>query len=379
VTTRRPPTYGPEPWADRAGATWSHWDLWFCLVCLTESGGDWDSLEEAIITHDRRRSVTSQMSERKRSHILDLRDRLEATGLTAARLAAEHLEDKPLRAKARRKVLDQHLTDRHLTPAMRDTPRRRLQARALRGHWPSFPVSPEEYDAVFADVVDAEHRSFRLAAELKATAAEELETRGGDPAHRLALWRAVLTAGLEALLHGLRDSDGAVGMFVGDALEIYTSLPWRETGIEPATYWTDLCEWCIWEDYGLRHRRNTAPFLGARRCEVDMVERLLLDLAAEHRSHGLDYEADEAIQLIAWLVVATGSLDRFVPAAQRLRADWWIPVDAMGEAAANAGEFDLAAEVYGAAIASGGWHVDHLTRLCHQRAGLPPTPQRPSV
>ncbi|MGQ0742799.1 MAG: hypothetical protein ACT4OS_00370 [Acidimicrobiales bacterium] len=127
---------------------------------------------------------------------------------------------------------------------------------------------------------------------------------------------------------------------------------------------------------GIRHRRNTAPFRGARTGDVDPVERLLLDLVAEHRSHRLDCEADEALQLMAWLAVATHSYDRFVPAAKRLRADWWIPVDAMGEAANKAGRPDLAAEVYGAAIAGGGWHADPLARLCQQRTGGTPTAPR---
>ena len=110
--------------------------------------------------------------------------------------------------------------------------------------------------------------------------------------------------------------------------------------------------------------------------DVDSVEKLLLDLEAEHHAHRLDHEADEALQLIAWLAVATRSFDRFVPAAERLYAEWWMPVDAMGEAAAQAGKRDLAAEVYGAAIAGGGWHVDHLTHLCRQRTGLDPAPRR---
>ncbi len=320
--------------------------------------------------------MTGRTWERKRSHLLHLRARLDDAGLSAADLATDYLDDKTLRAKARRKVLDQELAGRDMTPAMENTPRRRLRQRALWGHWGDFPVSPAEDYEVFASLVDAERRSYRLATELEDIAAEEHEGRMGDPARQLALWRAVLTAGVEAFLHGLRDSDGAVGTFLGDALETYARLPWRDTGIGPAVYWADLCEWCIWEDWGIRHRRNTAPFRGARTGDVDPVERLLLDLEAEHRSHRLDYEADEALQLIAWLAVATHSYDRFVPAAKRLRADWWMPVDAMGEAAIKAGKPDLAAEVYGAAIAGGGWHVDHLTRLCQQRTGGAPTAPR---
>lgn len=376
MSTRRPPIFGPEPWAERARASWSHWDLWFCLVCLTEAGGDWAVLEEEIIARDRRRSVTSRTWERKRSHLLDLQARLGEAGLSTADIATDCLEDKTLRAKARRKVLDQDLAERDLTPAMQDTPRRRLRERALRGYWEDFPLSPSKDYEVFADLADAEHRSFRLATEMEAIATEEHEDRAGDPARQLALWRAVLTAGVEAFLHGLRDSDGAMGTFVGEAIDTYSRLPWRETGIDPAVYWADLCEWCIWEDWGIRHRRDTAPFRGASKRDVDLVEQLLLDLEAEHRSHRLDYEADQALQLIAWLAVATGSSDRFVPAAERLRGEWWMPVDAMGEEAAKAGKADLAASVYSAAIAGGGWHVDHLTRLCRQRTGLEPPPHR---
>lgn len=356
--------------------TWSHWDLWFCLVCLTSADGDWAALEEEIVASDRRRSVGSRVWERKRSHLLDLQGRLEDAGFGAADLAADHVDDKTLRAKARRKVIDQELAGRDLTPAMQDTPRRRLGERALRGYWDRFPVSPAQDYEVFAELVDTEHRSLRLATEMEAIAREEHEDRAGDPNRKVALWRAVLTAGLEGFLHGLRDSDGAVGTFLGDALETYASLPWRDTGIDADTYWADLCEWCIWEDYGIRHRRDTAPFRGARADDVDAIERLLLDLEAEHRSYRLDYEADEALQLVAWLVVATRSFDRFVPAAERLRAEWWMPVDAMGEAAVAAGKPHLAAEVYGAAIAGGGWHADHLTRLCRQRTGDDPTPRR---
>jgi hypothetical protein len=48
----------------------------------------------------------------------------------------------------------------------------------------------------------------------------------------------------------------------------------------------------------------------------------------------------------------------------------------MGESAVKAGKPDLAAELYGAAVAGGGWHVDHLTRLCRQRTGHDPARRR---
>lgn len=113
--SRRQPIYGPEPWAEHAGRVWSHWDLWFCLVCLTDADGDWDALTEAIIERHRRRSVTSRDWEAKLSHLDDLRARFGAAELGAIDLAGEAVGDKQLLAKARRKVLEQALAGRDLT------------------------------------------------------------------------------------------------------------------------------------------------------------------------------------------------------------------------------------------------------------------------
>lgn len=375
MSTRRAPIFGPEPWLERSGATWSHWDLWFCIACVREAGGDWAALEDEIVTRERSRSTGSRTWERKRSHLLDLKERLETAGLSADDLASHSIDDKQLVAKARRKVLEQDLAGRDLTPAMENTPRRRLRERAYRGHWDTFPIEPAESYELFVGVIESGRGSFGIAMDLKRIAKEEHELLRDEPARQLALWRGLLTAGLEAFLHGLRDSDGAVATYLGEALADYARLPWRDTGIEPAAYWADLCEWCIWEDWGIRHERETAPFLGARKGDVDLVESLLNALEAEHRSHRLDYEADETVELVAWLAVATRSFDRFVPAAERLRADHWIPVDAMGQAAAKAGRRELAVDVYAAAVAGGGWHVDHLTRRCRALTGAePPRP-----
>ncbi len=48
MTTRRPPIFGPEPWAERASVAWSHWDLWFCLVCVLDADGDWRAPENEV-------------------------------------------------------------------------------------------------------------------------------------------------------------------------------------------------------------------------------------------------------------------------------------------------------------------------------------------
>jgi len=114
VSARKPPTYGPEPWNEAAGAVWSHWDLWFSLVCVTDFASDWRGLEEAIVG-SRRRSYGGRDWEAKDSHLHDLEARLLASGMDAATLVAGHRGDKAVLAKARRKVLEQSLGGRDLT------------------------------------------------------------------------------------------------------------------------------------------------------------------------------------------------------------------------------------------------------------------------
>lgn len=116
-------------------------------------------------------------------------------------------------SKARRKVLDQELAGRDLTRAMNDTPRDRLRQRAYRGRWADFPISPAASCELFESVIASERGSFATAMEL----------------------------------------------------ETYAGIPWRDTGIEPRLYWSDLCEPCIWEDWGIRYRREATPFRNARR------------------------------------------------------------------------------------------------------------------
>ena len=42
------PIYGPERWMAKHGMTWSHWDLWFCLVALADHDGDLNALAEPL-------------------------------------------------------------------------------------------------------------------------------------------------------------------------------------------------------------------------------------------------------------------------------------------------------------------------------------------
>lgn len=87
---------GPDRWDVVAGLDWSCWDLWFCVVCLADHGGDWGAMDEAIQRADK------HYGEQKWSHLRDLTDRLDRAGLSAADLVggacgSRSCEERPAR------------------------------------------------------------------------------------------------------------------------------------------------------------------------------------------------------------------------------------------------------------------------------------------
>jgi hypothetical protein len=371
---RRKPIFGPEPWQEVAGRTWSHWDLWYCLVLASDFDGDWAAFSEELW---RRRSpyLLTLDEEAKVSHLDDLRARLAAAGLGPADLVGAAAADRRLLAKARRKVLDRPLDrGRDMTPAMWATPRERLWCRALHGHWGRFPVSPVSAHARFADQATRARRRGRggygIAQALQRLLDDQDRRLTGDPAARLALWRGLLTAGIEAFGE-VRDRDGELVGFLGGSLAAYARLPWQPTGIVAEVYFADLCELCVWENHGLLYQRETAPFAGVGVEHHDLVERLLWSLVAELEGHHLGYQAEVAMGLVAYLQAATARLDRLVATAERLGSDQWMPIVTLAETALAAGRRDLARQVFAAANRPGR-HQDHLAARCQELTGEPP-------
>jgi hypothetical protein len=375
---RRKPIFGPEPWQEVAGRTWSHWDLWYCLVLVSDFDGDWAAFSEELW---RRRSpyLLTLDEESKVSHLDDLRARLAAAGLGPTDLVGAAAGDRRLLAKACRKVLDQPLDrGRDLTLAMWATPRERLWCRALHGHWQRFPASPAPAHARFADQAARARRRGRggygIAQTLQRLLDDQDRRLTGDPAARLALWRGLLTAGIEALGE-VRDRDGELADFLGRSLATYARLPWQRTGIEAEVYFADLCELCVWENHGLLYQRETAPFAGVGVEHHDLVERLLRSLAAELEGHRLSYQSEVAMGLVAYLQAATARLDRLVATAERLGSDQWMPIVALAETALAAGRRDLARRVFAAANRPG-HHQDYLAARCLELTGEPPPRHR---
>jgi hypothetical protein len=379
VVTDAKPTraqrFGPEVWERRAGVDWSLWDLWFCVVAVRDHDGDLDALAELFVEAIRKPAFgNGEASEAKLSHLHDLRARLDAAGLTAPDLAdADVLADKRIATRARQKVTGRiSLEGRACTPAMLDTPRRRLEHRARYGHWTSFPSDPAPFFEKFRPTVErsdfvTKGKTFAITSRLEKRLAALDGPRRTLP-DRLALYRALHTAGLE-LADAADDSYGNIGELRSTAWHTYLTIDWRTAGMSPDAYWQDLCELRIWEPYGLDYKAEGAWFRSARKADVPVNESILLAHEADHRDVVLDSPADEALEALADLYVATRSRDSYAMAARRLGSRAWRPIDAMARSQLAANDRAGAIAVFKAADQPG-FHRDHLRKVCLSLTGI---------
>jgi len=376
VTTRpkRAQRFGAETWDQRAGRDWSLWDLWFSVVAVLDHDGDLDALA-AELTESIRRPVMGmgRAAEAKLSHLWDLASRLADAGLTVNDLAdADVVVDKAVVRRASDKVTGKvSLGYRAKTPAMIDTPRSRLRRRARFGHWSAFPENPDRFYEKFRPTVQRKRhvtkgQSFAMIDRL-VKRLRELDGPRRTLVDRLVLYRGFHTAALE-LADNADDSYGAIGEARTEAWLTYLSIDWRSTCFEPDLYWRDICELRIWEPYAIDHDDSVAWFGSATVDEVDLIETILLQLETEHRDAILDWEAEEALQALADLCIATGSHDRFVGVAQRLGSQWWQPIVAMATALVEAGKRNEAVAVFAAADQPGRQR-DYLRRRSQALCG----------
>ena len=368
----RTPIYGPEAWLTLAGVEWSHWDLWFCLVAVLDHDGDLDRLAETIEEAGR---YGSSSVERKLSHIDELRSRLARSQTDAWKLAGHAADEQRLRTKARTKVLKQGLQDRDLTDAMRTTPRERLYERALSGRWPLFPISPARFHERLVNGLGgafvSKGKTFKLVRRFEAARSRFKRETEHDLAARLAAQRALLTWCYRAMGR-CDDSYGTIGEEARDTLLDYARLPFDSTRIDATVWVEDLCELLVWEDWGLLHRDDESrPYAQMKGPLAEHAEAFLGELADELRARRLAYEADHALQNIAYLHIASGRLTRFAAVAAALGSDHWMPIVALAEAARVRSRLDIAREVFAAADQPGRQR-DYLRERCIQLTGAPP-------
>jgi hypothetical protein len=236
---------------------------------------------------------------------------------------------------------------------MVNTPRRRLQARALRGWWPQFPTSPVPYEKELMGPRDrAAYYDWRMTmwlADDLGLHIDRLKHLAESEAEQMALHRAAATLIVESM-ESTDDSHASLGMLFEDVWNAYLAMPWERTGILPEVFFRDLIEFSVWEDYGL----------------IDGLTEFFRTLALDDVAvveNALRYRVD--------FLVGQGLHDRLVEAAAELGSRAWMPILAMAKAAVEAGRRPLAMAIFSAADQQG-MQREYLRSECTMILGEPP-------
>lgn len=336
--------------ADGGTFTVVYWDLWLIIVLTYDFAGNWDALIDRW--RDELKTAPSRQDtiEGLLSHLLHLRQGLAEAGLTANDILADlpPAVVKSQKPKARRKILKDSPAERDKSYWMIHTPRLDLRARALRGYWPRFPVSP----AVFAEPLArlykrsgyySEDQSFGLEHKLSEFI-ERYEAHASD-AEQLALYRAALTVLIEKM-DMVDDSYGVIGGLYDNVFEHYTQLDRSALDMPLTDFFQDLIELVIWEDYGFTHYALPAFFAGLTQSEVPTVESILRASREALRKLELTYEAERALTLLGMLCTQQHLFDRFIDLAKIMGTRAWERITTMSEMAEKQRRPALAREVY---------------------------------
>jgi hypothetical protein len=360
---------GPElimtlPTAQGTSLHLSYWDLWFALVAVQMHGGDLDRLADHI-KEERGFSYDRRSVERKRWHLRDLKRRLDEASVTPAEIvkAAGDLA-KTEKRRALKKVMDPIDRERELSEPMRDTPRMRRFAHALRGYWDRVPVSPKSY----ADRIGAHFRSksfysknasFGIARTLDRYVEEAKKLlEAGKAAEAQALLRGWMTVIIE-LMAKADDSFGSIGMSFNDGFTSYLKIPLDQTGIDEEVFFPDLLDFLIWEDYGLTDDGIEGYFRGLSESQADLcVEHLRHEVIALLEDD-LDYQSEEALALLGRVVAEQERFDEFEDLARQMGSRAWQRIIRLADVAMKRRRKPLAMKVFEAALTEG----DHLKFL----------------
>ncbi|WP_437728227.1 hypothetical protein [Sorangium sp. So ce861] len=287
--------YGPEPWRVIDGVAFCHWDRWLLRLALAEPRG-LDAIEREFRARAASERVGGDAAEAMRAQVVDLRGRLARLARTPEGvLDAEEKASAWLLKKAWKRVW--HDGPNRRTEAMRNTPRRRLEARALRGHWQRFPVSPARYEPEIRRVIDGhgcyDDRATGLLARFLEHQVDVLAVTATSDLERLSLHRAAMTVIIE-VMDQVDDSLADMSEVFAASERAYLELARAHAGLDGIL--RDLLELAVWEDYGLL--RGVRGFLGAlQEDHADLAVRELAAILSELRRERLDYQVARAVML----------------------------------------------------------------------------------
>jgi hypothetical protein len=357
----------------------SYWDLWFVLVAHTNFDGSWDRFVEPFRAQ---KGNSRQLAERKLSHIRDLQQRLKQVDVELSAIVAQADQSPVELRRARNQVLKRTPRAHEWSAAMRYTPKQRRYAYALRGFWPSFPVSPASHAERLASQFQtrrwfSENQSFGVARKLDTFLERVVSLLNRDQyAQAQAMLRAFLTVVIE-LMPVVDDSFGCVGSSFHDGFAKYLAIPLEETGIERAVFFHDLLMLLIWEDYGLTYDQTDRYFERLTPEESDLCIDYLRQQREELKGDDLDYQYEEALTLLGQVAAEQNRFDLFEDLASQMGTRHWKRIVVLADRAVKKRKRKLAVAVFEAAL-SPGMHEGFLRQKYEQlqRGKWNPDPRR---
>jgi hypothetical protein len=333
----------------------SYWDLWFVLVANANFGSSWDRFVEHLRSQ---RGPSSRFAERKLSHIRDLQRRLQQADVTIDDIVAQADPSPAELRRARNQVLKREPREHEWSEAMRNTPRQRRYAHAMRGFWLSFPVSPASYAVQLASRFQTRRwfsasQSSRIADQLDAFVEVAVgERHDGQPAQAQAMLRAFLTVVIE-LMEVADDSYGSLGDSFHGGFAHYLAIPLEETGIEETVFFHDLLTLLIWEDYGLTSDQMDGSFERLTSAAGDLCMDYLRQQIEELKDDDLDYQAEKALTWLGHIAAEQNRFERFEELAQEMGTRAWQRIIVLADRAVKKRKRKLAAAVFEAALGPG--------------------------
>ena len=335
----------------------SYWDLWFTLVADADFEGSW----ERFVTHlrgQKNQGGSSRLAERKLSHLRELERRLRHAEVAISAIVAQ-VDQLPVELRrARHQVLTREPREAEWSEVMRHTPRQRHYAYALRGFWPSFPVSPASYAARLASQFTtrrwfSENQSFGLARKLDTFLDEVARAIQQDSyAQAQAMLRAFLTVVIE-LMAVADDSFGCLGDSFRNGFAKYLAMPCVETGIDATVFYHDLLTLLIWEDYGLTYDQTEGYFAGLTPDEGELCIAYVQQQMQALQADDLDYQYEEALTLLGQIVAEQQRFERFEALARDMGTRHWKRIIVLADRAVKQRKRPLAVAVFEAALGPG--------------------------
>ncbi|MEY4508588.1 MAG: hypothetical protein RLZZ450_710 [Pseudomonadota bacterium] len=304
---------GIESWRVIGAVSFCHWDRWLLRLALDEPQG-LRSIEREFRRRATVKGSPNRDAEAMLAQVTDLQARLHRLEL-APESVLDNVERASnwLLAKAHRRVW--HGRAIYNTEAMLNTPRVALEARALRGNWAAFPVSPASYAAPLKAIVGSGYYDYRgvglITMQIEMQIDRMLYVAKSD-AERLAIHRAALTAVIE-MMDQVDDSDADMAILFRSSERAYLEL--LRGPLQTPRMLRDLLELVVWEDYGLF--AEGGQFVGAlTEDKADLVVIELARMLSELRAAGLDYQAARVRALRKRVLASVEDRELLSPSAQ---------------------------------------------------------------